>query len=868
MSIRGDTSVFKSERQSRIFEEILTQLEILGYRPGDLLVRSYPVVDWFAEGNPPRTTPAAAFWTVPQSYDSACFGVLVSNGRSGPDLVADFRALGAPLAFEVREDAVVQWGVGKDSRRSHERLTMTPESIGRVFQDHAREWAPREMLRVKNIGLHQGFGQHDMFVDTGLIPALESQIRQKLTPLLSTVIHEARIRYHARHGRPADGQKLFRLVFRFLAAKVLHDRHIARFPSFTARDSADILVEIARYYGDATGPVLTDAATRDAVCRALWIEADLRNLSVETLASIYESTLIAPALREEYGAYSTPHNIARYIVHRLPLELLTQDAPLIVDPFAGHGVFLVAALRRLREDPILLNMRPKERHRYFVSRLQGFDINPFAAEVARLCLILADFPNPNGWKVSAEDTFSSPRVLATLKKTGAVLSNPPFGKFPEDERHSARDVYKPARFLDLVLDALPSMGMLGMVLPRQIIDGVGYRETRRVLARRFADIEVVGLPDKVFTSSVESALLIAKNPRVGPDGIVAVTYTEVADQDRERFLTEYAFTRRDRQIKTEAEAAVNIAVAALADVWNALEGYETLGDVAKLSRGLEWEGPIGNFVSDTERRGFERGIQTTGRRFYAFQPPRIKYLCVDRKHRRLRAPGAFDLPWKSPKVIVNAARVSRGWWRIAALPDASGLVCTQRFHTIWPEVPEWNVAILAAVLNGPVANAFVAAHEGIRDVTADTLRGVPLPRLDPRDVAAIQELVAQYMSLAKQNGRRTSQPELAFANSTVEPRVAGVVEGLVECLLKIDALVLKGYGLSPRLERSVLDKFRNARRPVPFNFPPYFPEGFESTVPLWMYVSPEYRGATPTRFLSEIPSVEATDLMEALLEVE
>jgi len=91
---------------------------------------------------------------------------------------------------------------------------------------------------------------------------------------------------------------------------------------------------------------------------------------------------------------------------------------------------------------------------------------------------------------------------------------------------------------------------------------------------------------------------------------------------------------------------------------------------------------------------------------------------------------------------------------------------------------------------------------------------------------------------------------------------------LVECLLKIDALVLKGYGLSPRLERSVLDKFRNARRPVPFNFPPYFPEGFESTVPLWMYVSPEYRGATPTRFLSEIPSVEATDLMEALLEVE
>lgn len=40
-----------------------------------------------------------------------------------------------------------------------------------------------------------------------------------------------------------------------------------------------------------------------------------------------------------------------------------------------------------------------ERHDYFVRMLAGMEIDSFAGEVARLSLMLADYPNPDGWRL-------------------------------------------------------------------------------------------------------------------------------------------------------------------------------------------------------------------------------------------------------------------------------------------------------------------------------------------------------------------------------------------------------------------------------------------------------------------------------------
>ena len=86
-------------------------------------------------------------------------------------------------------------------------------------------------------------------------------------------------------------------------------------------------------------------------------------------------------------------------------------------------------------------------------------------------------------------------------------------------------------------------------------------------------------------------------------------------------------------------------------------------------------------------------------------------------------------------------------------------------------------------------------------------------------------------------------------------------------LLAIDAFVLRGYGLPPRLERQLLDFFQGAQRPVPFQFEEYFPPNFGPTIPLWMFLSEDYQKCSARYFLSKVPRITDPALIQAFEEV-
>jgi hypothetical protein len=62
-------------------------------------------------------------------------------------------------------------------------------------------------------------------------------------------------------------------------------------------------------------------------------------------------------------------------------------------------------------------------------------------------------------------------------------------------------------------------------------------------------------------------------------------------------------------------------------------------------------------------------------------------------------------------------------------------------------------------------------------------------------------------------------------------------------LLEIDAVVLAGYDLPPRLERELLNHFAGERRPGPVRFDRYYPPDFVPAIPLHRYLSTEYRNS-------------------------
>lgn len=171
-------------------------------------------------------------------------------------------------------------------------------------------------------------------------------------------------------------------------------------------------------------------------------------------------------------------------------------------------------------------------------------------------------------------------------------------------------------------------------------------------------------------------------------------------------------------------------------------------------------------------------------------------------------------------------------WRVAAFADFDGLACFETFFAIWPKDPALTVP-LAAVLNGPVANAYLAVHCGRREFTIKAVDQIPFPQFSGHQLDEVTRLVGAYKSaVGYESG--PSSPDDSLAD---------------RILREIDAVVLDAYNLPPRLERRLLDFFNGSQRQVPFTFSDYFSDYFEATIPLSMYLSAEFQASTGDAFL-------------------
>jgi hypothetical protein len=254
-----------------------------------------------------------------------------------------------------------------------------------------------------------------------------------------------------------------------------------------------------------------------------------------------------------------------------------------------------------------------------------------------------------------------------------------------------------------------------------------------------------------------------------------------------------------------------------------------LGDIAKVHRGIEWKlkltengvetGNRQKLVRAEHKAGFELGVPPKASVF-CYTIPDLKYLDMRKEGQK---GDAYKLPWNKPKVFLNAVTKSRRGWRIAAFPDHEGIPGYQNVTAVWPL--DYGINSLAAILNGPVANAYVATREGKRHVTIEVLNGIPVPDLTLVQVDKINTLVNQYVALS-------SSDELELWSASTERE-------LTKILKAIDAIVLDAYNLPPRLERRVLDFFNGQSRAIPFSFGNYFPLDFEPCIPLSEYISPD-----------------------------
>ena len=829
----------------KALQTIEGELLKLGYA-SEALIHNYTFADVLSAGGEPRHVVLAAFTQVPESYRSAAFGVI--SGTTDETTVLNHRALGAPILLAISQRDVGVWRVGaQGAPKLLERVSL--DALPELFRRNAERWRPQAVHRAKLLGQGQAGYQLD-FVDLGLIPAIEREVEEKLDRLLARVIAELLKDLNGEREEEA-----FRTTFRLLAAKILLDREHPEALAWAGAPVGKVPPELKPI------TILTPSpAPEPPGCHGSPLLPP--EICFGRLSAFGISLRIAWHLSTKHtgerlyaqavGTHSTPRQIAEYIVGRLNLDERDLEDLTIFEPFTGAGTFLVAALRHVR-DLLPEGMTREQRHKFLVPRFRGAEIDAFACEVATFSLVLADYPNANGWKINTEDLFR-PAVLA--KETAAakvVLCNPPWVGFEDGERAeyadmAAKSFSKPMAVLRTILEARPEA--IGFVLPQGFLRQKQYANLRQQIADLYGRVELTSLPDRIFQKAgFEAALLVASELRpeiaTGPTKLLS---TVVEDRDRVAFLTSGKVTAERR--RTKIVSTGDLWIGALDELWEHLERNPTLGHAAEIYRGLKWW-KQGNGHSAVPRDGFARGVFSPSESLTPFEVQRIAYL--DIRPESAIFPGPLARSWEKPKILANSARRSRGPWRMAAAYDSSGLFASQAFFGIWPNDTTFAPEALEAILNGPLANAFLTECASYQDFTNELLKQLPMPKRE--DLEGIAQAVRRYRAARVAEHKDTLKPR-EEANALLN-----------RLLIQIDAEVLKAYDLPPRLERRLLEFFRGHEheRRVGHAFRGWLPEDFTAYIPLHEYLGPlvgQNRGAWTLEVFTPAPDEEVETLKQ------
>ena len=746
----------------------------------------------------------------PLDSRSACVAVLAPNGEPRVAVEA-CRPLGAPVVFVCFHETVQWWKQGAASAEWIESIPS--DRVDGFFQSHRQDFSPEAVYRAKTLGRVRSEYQLS-FVDVGLMPLVEEELGQALSHLIERNVAGIKSRLGWTDVTAEQGHWLLKAVFLLVSGKILHDKQVPHFEDLELADVGAVFTRVANHYGtnpfNAGSRQKTKALEESA--RTIDQFSSLALTTTESLAYVYENTLIEKETRASLGTHSTPSYLVDYIVGNLAdwIKEIPENDRSVFEPACGHAAFLVSAMRLLTQLLPPDKAIPSRRGPYLRSRLHGTERDPFALELARLSLTLTDIPNPDGWDLRVEDMFVGERLAEQTRGKTILLANPPFGSFePHELAHYAQageEIQvnnKAAELLRRTLPELQPRSVFGVVVPQTLLHGAFAEDVRRYLIEHFELREILLFPDKVFSfSGAESAILLGRCRSEESRKRTTLWFRRIREWQMPTFRETYGVpsSRTVEQSRFSADVRWDMRVPDLEEVWLALADNPKATDLADFGTGLVYHGkdlpPGVPTYSEEWFPGACRGYIRLERGLKVHQLPRLYWMnLADEAILWRRAGTTVDVP----QVLLNYAPVSRGPWRLKAFIDRAGRPAASAFLTARPRT--CSLESLWALLNSPVANAYAFCHLGKRHNIVGDMRKIPMPKGAALDL--IETAARRYLDAA---AARTDSDEL---------------QGL---MLHVDAAVLRQYALPVELERGLLSLFDGWDRVgVPFKHARYFP---------------------------------------------
>lgn len=681
------------------------------------------------------------------------------------DLFAVAETLSAPAAVTLTEESLDIWWLGAGAYE--------PSKLGTVLRNElltssfaastaGRSLAPQALLQAK-----RGTVQPSLFpLDIGWIEQSRGHTENRLEEL---VTHSVVAAYDtlAGIGQSLPARELARLVLAAFTLSFIRDR----FNLSVGSKEWNLYLQTVHphLYSWMSQLKAHENVALTKTINDLSSTVNLAALDPALMSGVYERSLVSEEERSELGVVYTPAELARRMLANLPIEELPPDERRVLDPTCGSGTLLLAAHDRLR-DLVSARVGEEERHRWLVGHLSGWDKDPFAVEVARLCLTINALPDGNGWHVEQADALG--QEVPDAARPTIIVSNPPWKAHRTGPTGSRLDLA--SVFLDWSLSALAPEGMLGILLPGGWLTSDYSARSRRRVREDCEVLEVWRLPERTFRhGEAAPAILLAKKTKrakrlhhierrvIHRESLARLYMQGVADSTTLVQTTAAPGEKADREA---AFMARPLTGRVSSSPWP-----KYLGDVARLRSG------------PTRHRGAQKGA---GSYLLADGLSRKPYFSLVRREScsPVRWPEDFDAKssgnpadYSAQKLLLTGKMRPDSPWSSRVRVDLLGVVPTDAYIMVIPQAEQLphNVSVsdalfaLTAICGSAFASAWIDERRSTRNIPPALFRDLPLPE--------------GWFRLAR-SGRQLVQ-------------AAGDIGRLTSLVAEVDASVATLYGL-------------------------------------------------------------------------
>jgi len=833
----------------QVKQQIRAGVKSCGYK-GDLLKESYHYFD----GRTDRTAEIVGFYQSIYNSSTACIAAIDKTKLNGNKLETEllpYQLLGCPVLLIYDNSGLQFWKNSGIQITLHELVEL--KQLNDFFGRYKKEFSPESIYRAKVISRVKRDYQLSFADIGGLMGIVEEKEGKYLSELTERAIRSLKTNCKGVKEDSTFDKWLFQAAFWLIGAKILTDKQVERFKNLKISNIDDLVERVKRHYNASESLDISNTIQKSAfgkVAKEI-VEpvSSFAHLTTESLAYVYENTLTSKETRKILGTHATPSWLVNYIVWELIdwVEDIPQKNRIILEPACGHAPFLTAGAKLL-SSPLIYKGREEDRHKYLKEHLIGIDKDDFAEEIARLALTLADIPNPNGWNIKHSDIYENDILKKAAQKATILFCNPPFENFTREDKLKYKDrktANKAAEVLAKTLPHMPNKSVFGVILPQGFLNNKNLQELRRYIFENCEIRTICNLPDSVFAKAGHpSTVLLGRKSK----GDIKTTYLRIPKNKIDHFKNTYQADVElvDRNTFYEAKG-YSFRIPELKEVWDYCTHFPKLKEYVEIGRGIEYKSglDIDDIMRHTQFAGSKLGFYCYEEDTLIERLPTLVWLNVSEKTVNTYAKGMICQPF----ILLNRIRSSRTPWRLRAWIDFEGHPCGKAFLTV---VSSRNISLYAiwALLNSPFANAYTYDHCMAQDNNEGILKNIPV-NLEYNDLSKIDSLAKEYFSLDSE--------EYAFRD------IQSLNEDKMQCLLAIDAEILRLYNLPPRLEKKLLDFFEGVQRKgVAFKFERYYPAGFDSYIPLNIFISEEFNNSTVGNITKWVEENRTPAVIEAL----